>query len=195
MSTLKTRPVETRGEGTGRRSRARGMRAASAVCCALGSSLLILSCAGSATEEQEARAPTAEDASGQAAHGHPAGKDRADAGLRERTAGEKANLAEFLAIAEKLEQSDALLMGGAQVHVLRRRLEQVTQGAPEEMNLRSLYGRELLRLGDNAEALRQFQLALRVKHAFEGEGAPAPLEVPEVLLERQASVISENWAG
>jgi hypothetical protein len=107
----------------------------------------------------------------------------------DRTDEENAHLARFLVIADALERSNALLVGGALAQALRQRLEQIEPGTPEEMSLRFLYGRELLRLGDNAEALRQFQAALRVEHAAEGEETPEPFEVPEAALEKRESVL------
>jgi hypothetical protein len=69
-------------------------------------------------------------------------------------------LNEFLAVAQRLEEGDALFVGGSREESLRQRLQGVPAGDGRIVEAHVLLGRELLRLGDPAAALSQMRQAL-----------------------------------
>lgn len=68
--------------------------------------------------------------------------------------------AEFEQIAQRLEQSDALFIGGSREQDLRQRLQSLPSSHARAVEMRVLLARELLRLGDPAGALAQMRQAL-----------------------------------
>jgi hypothetical protein len=75
-------------------------------------------------------------------------------------------LDEFLAVAQRLEDEDALFVGGSREETLRQRLQGVPAGDGRIVESHVLLGRELLRLGDPAAALRQMRQALAQEGAL-----------------------------
>ena len=78
--------------------------------------------------------------------------------------------AEFLAVATKLEQSDALFIGGSREQDLRQRLAKIPTGQPQAVEMRVLLARELLRLGDAESALLEMRQALVQEDALWQDG-------------------------
>lgn len=81
-------------------------------------------------------------------------------------------LQEFTAIAERLEQSNALFVGGSREQDLRRRLATIPAGAPAAVEARVRLARELLRTGDETRALAQMQTALAAEADLWERGGP-----------------------
>lgn len=82
-------------------------------------------------------------------------------------------LAEFGRIAEGLEQSGALFIGGSREGDLRQRLQATPDGHPRQVEIRVQLARELLRLGNASMALEQMQQALTQEQALWSEAGAA----------------------
>ena len=79
---------------------------------------------------------------------------------------QEANLQEFLALAETLAEGNALFVAGSKVEGLREAANQAPAGTPDEVKARIELARELLRLGDGAGALAEYQAALRIEQSL-----------------------------
>ena len=82
------------------------------------------------------------------------------------TAEEEAIHRHFLAVADRLDAGNALFVTGSRIDGLRGAVDDANPNGPAEVEARVDLARELMRLGDSAAALAEFQAAMRVEQAM-----------------------------